>query len=140
MQINFKISSKAKRFFAAFIDEILLSLIFYISFFEQLQNKNIKELVELFATHYIGYYSLLQILYQTLFVWIYGGSIGKIILKIKCVNLIGQKPTLYESMIRSVTRFCGMYFLFYINFIWAYFDKLNRTLQDIISGVLVVEA
>jgi len=128
----------SRRGFAFFIDEFIVSILFYIIYANSFLNATsinvIIELVDMLFMQVI----LLKIIYQTFFVWMYGATPGKMLLKIKIV-FIGdfEKPNLTYSFLRAVIRiFSEM--IFYLGFLWAVFDSVNQAWHDKIAKTVVV--
>ncbi|RDU66378.1 hypothetical protein CQA53_03945 [Helicobacter didelphidarum] len=80
----------------------------------------------------------LEIIYNFLFVYRYGATLGQIILKIKVVNAQNfDKPSLHICMKRSILKYLfGTALL--IGFIPAFIDKFARTFYDKMSKTIVV--
>ena len=71
-----------RRAVAFFIDEMLLSFLFIIALWESFATAtNTEEIINL-TNSFVLEYMALKIIYQTFFVFQYGASIGKIIMKI----------------------------------------------------------
>ncbi len=132
------LSTIIRRGFAFFIDEFIVSILFYIiyanRFFNATSVNAIIELVDMLFVQVI----LLKIIYQTFFVWMYGATPGKMLLKIKIVFIEDfEKPNLTYSFLRAVVRiFSEM--IFYLGFLWAVFDSVNQTWHDKIAKTVVV--
>lgn len=78
-----------------------------------------------------GYFALME--------YLYGATLGKLILDIRVTNLEGENISLFKSTIRWFGKALSESFLFFANF-WFYFDK-NRmqTLYDRFSKTIVIK-
>ena len=90
---------------------------------------------------YVPYLIVVKFLYHAIFVYFYGGSLGKLALNLRVCpaqNLSNEKITFGVSMLRSGARlFSEM--TFYIGFLLAFFTKSRQSLQDLVAKTLVVE-
>ncbi|MDD3462372.1 MAG: RDD family protein, partial [Sulfurospirillaceae bacterium] len=78
---NITLASIKSRIFAYTIDELIVSFIFMVIFMEQMPSEgNIESTINALS-NMISYVILLKIIYQTFFVWMYGATVGKIIVK-----------------------------------------------------------
>ena len=111
------ISSRAKAFI---IDDLLISLVFVVLFWEQITSSD----GELMNMLIIMNENVLQVLF----------------LKIKVIdyNTFGR-VSLMSSLIRSMIRIFSEMF-FYIGFIFGFFNDGKQTLHDKIGRTLVVNA
>lgn len=127
-----------KRIMAYTIDDILISILFVIILWEPIRSStSIEEVASIINSVWL-FMIMTQILYHTFFVWQYGASIGKIAMGIVVVesqNLI--KPRLIVALNRAIFRvISGM--VFYLGFVWAFFDPKRQTLHDKTASTLVV--
>jgi uncharacterized RDD family membrane protein YckC len=127
-----------RRSIAFFIDEMIISILFYIiyadSFAKAASLESVIELTNMLFFQVI----LLKIIYHTFFVWMYGATIGKIFLKIKVVSIDElDNPNLMSSFIRAVVRIVSE-FLLYLGFLWAFFDKARQAWHDKAAKTVVV--
>jgi len=136
---NLKIASITKRAIAMTIDDLLISFLLFIAFFDAFKNaKSLEEIIfltdRLFLFIFIAY-----TIYHWIFIALYGKTLGKMIVKIKCIDIeTFEKPTHLRSFIRSVVRNFDEMFL-YAGMIVALFDPYKRALHDIIGRCIVVE-
>ena len=127
-----------KRIMAYAIDDVLISILFVIILWEHIgSSTSIEEVASIINSVWL-FMVMTQILYHTFFVWQYGASIGKIAMGIVVVesqNLI--KPRLIVALNRAIFRvISGM--VFYLGFVWAFFDPKRQTLHDKTASTLVV--
>ncbi len=128
-----------KRVIAFFIDEVIISILFYIiyanSFNRATTSAMLIELINMLFLQVI----LLKVIYHTFFVWMYGATPGKMLLKIKIISIDGfDKPNLMSSFIRATVRIISEMF-FYIGFLWAFFDRLRQAWHDKAAKTMVVD-
>ncbi len=135
-----RLASISKRATAFFVDEFLLSLLLVISLWDAFaQVEDTLQLVAL-SQQFTYEYILLKIIYQTFFVFMYGATLGKMMMRIRVVELPNlHNPTLLSSLNRAVVRiFSEM--IFYLGFLWAFMDPLKRAWHDLTAKTLVIES
>ena len=135
-----QLASITKRATAFFLDEFLLSLLLVISLWDAFASvENTLELIALsqqFTLEYIG----LKIVYQTFFVMMYGATLGKMMMRIRIVELPDlENPSFLASLNRAVIRIISE-MLFYLGFVWAMMDPLKRAWHDLSAKTLVIES
>ena len=136
---NLKIASITKRVIAMTIDDFLISFLIFLAFFDAFKSaKTLDEMIiltdRLFLFIFIAY-----TIYHYIFIALYGKTLGKMVVKIKCVDIETlQNPSHFRAFIRSVFRnFDEMFF--YAGMMVAIFDPLNRAFHDIIGKCIVIE-
>ncbi len=132
------LASLSKRSFAFILDDILISLLFIIIFYEQISSFGNLEGAIMFIQSNIIYLLLLKIIYHTFFVGLNGMTPGKYLLKIKVVDennfeLIGYN----RAFVRAIVRTFGE-LIFYITFIPAFFTPRRQTLHDKLAKSVVI--
>lgn len=81
---------------------------------------------------------LLEIMYQGLFTFWYGASLGKILCKIQVVSIdLLDSPSFVASFLRAALRTLSQA-VYYIPFIFAFSDVLKRTLYDRAARTIVI--
>lgn len=81
---------------------------------------------------------LLEIIYQGLFTFWYGASLGKIVCKIQVVSIdLLDSPSFLASFLRAALRTLSQA-VYYIPFIFAFSDALKRTLYDRAARTIVI--
>jgi uncharacterized RDD family membrane protein YckC len=124
---------------AFIVDDLLLGIIVIIAFWNIVSTYNDVEIIIEKINDNIIYILLIKFLYHTLFTWYYGQSIGKMIVKIRVIDLdILDNPSLIYSAIRSSTRLVFEFF-FYIGFLFFFISPLKQTLHDKFGKVVVVD-
>ncbi len=129
-----------KRGMALFIDEMLLSLILIFalsdSFFDA---KTLEEMIILTNTFILEYMAM-KIFYQAFFVMQYGASIGKIVMKIRVVEVSTlQTPNVIVALNRSFIRVVSE-MLFYLGFLWGIVEPNRQAWHDKSAKTLVINA
>ena len=82
----------------------------------------------------------LKIIYHTFFVMQYAASPGKIIMKIRILELTtAADPSFFTSINRAFVRVLSE-MLFYAGFIWGLLDPAARTWHDKTAGTVIVDA
>ncbi len=106
---NLKVADRSLRILAWFIDVFLLSFIFALIHMDTLSQMSDSsgnvdyESVRAFVMAFTWQVWILKISYDTLFVWYYGSSIGKIICKIKVVSVdLFDKPSFISALLRAL--------------------------------------
>jgi len=140
--INHQIVSIGKRMSAFMIDDIVVTILLFIIFFNQLMSIDMQEplqLVSFLETNGI-YFILLRFLYHTYFTWQSGQTLGKMLVKIRVVEMqSGRIPSFQVAVLRSGFRVVSES-VFYLGYIVAYFTPLVQTLHDKLSNTVVVDA
>ncbi len=144
---KYKISSISKRASAYFIDDIIVSLFLFIIFYNQLvaiylsmqQNPTDLTAMATFLEKNTVVFLLLRVVYQTFFVWQSGMTPGKRLLKIKIIELdSGDIPSFQVAFLRATLRIISDS-IFYLGYIFAYFNPLVQTLHDKLAKTIVVD-
>lgn len=137
---NLELATIGSRVKAFVIDDILITLVFIMLYWEKFSATD--DMMALLMIMNEGVYQvlLLKFIYQGLFVWYYGATLGKIFAKIRVIdyNHFGR-VSLFSSLLRSFFRIISEMF-FYIGFILAFFNDSKQTLQDKVAKTLVVNA
>lgn len=134
-----RLASIKKRSFAFFIDEMLLSLLLILalgdSFFDA---KTVEEMI-LLTNQFVLEYMAIKVIYQAFFVMQYGASVGKLLVKIRVVEMNSlQTPNVVVALNRAVVRVLSE-MLFYLGFLWGSLDPLRQTWHDKSAKTLVVD-
>lgn len=129
-----------KRAAAFMIDEMLLSLLLVIAMSNSFSNaKNIEEIIAL-TNNVMLEYLLIKIIYQTFFVMQYGATIGKIIFKIRVIEIVTlQNPSFGCALNRAIFRIISE-MMFYLGFLWGAMDSSRQTWHDKTAKTLVINA
>ena len=137
---EFTLATIGRRSWAFFIDEVLLSFIFIAIIWNSfVQATTIEQIISL-TNSYVLEYMALKIIYQTFFVSLYGASIGKILLKIRVIEIETlQKPRPLVAFNRAVFRIISE-IIFYLGFLWGVFNPTRQTWHDFTAKTLVINA
>jgi uncharacterized RDD family membrane protein YckC len=129
-----------KRATAFFIDELLLSFLLIIALWDSFSTaQTVEEMINITNTFLLEY-MLMKIVYQAFFVMKYGASLGKIVMKIRVIEIATlQNPTIVSSINRSIFRIISETF-FYLGFLWGMMDPTKQTLHDKTARTLVIDA
>ena len=133
-------SSFSKRVYAYSIDELLVSLIIFGAFFDQFVSLNgdIMKIIQL-TNSMILYFIVLKTIYHTLFIHLYGKTIGKIVTKIRAVDIYTMdNPSLKTSFLRALLRNLDEIIL-YLGLMYALTNPFVQTLHDKFSKVVVID-
>ncbi|MCH5337105.1 MAG: RDD family protein [Campylobacter sp.] len=135
---NLKIANFSKRVVAYLIDNIILSLIVFIIFYDKLSLMDYLEIADFLGNFTTGFF-LLHLIYHTLFTFMYGASLGKMACKIMILNEeLLDKPNFFQSLGRSFFReLSGIAFM--LGFVWALGNDLCKTWHDYAARTIVVD-
>jgi uncharacterized RDD family membrane protein YckC len=139
---DLQLASLRSRALAFVIDDILVTIIVMIIFWENIfaVSQDMDAMMVLIETQLALPLIALKIVYQTFFVWYYGASVGKIVAKIRVIdaNHWGRVSFL-SSLLRSIGRVFSEMF-FYVGFLIGFFNDGKKTFHDIVGRTLVVNA
>lgn len=140
MREHLSLASLRKRAAAFGIDEILISTLLLIILWDSMQNaKTIEDVLSL-TNSFLLEYMAIKIAYQTFFTMQYGASIGKIVMKIRVIEIATlSHPRFLSAFNRSVFRVVSEV-LFYLGFGWAILDPYRRSWHDLSAKTLVIDA
>lgn len=129
-----------KRSVAFFIDEMLLSFLLIIALWDSFSGAKTTEDMIYVTNSFLIEYMLMKIFYQAFFVMQYGASIGKLVMKIRVIEISTlQNPSVISSLNRAAVRVIGES-LFYLGFLWGVFDPARQTWHDKTAKTLVINA
>jgi uncharacterized RDD family membrane protein YckC len=113
--------------------------LFAIIVWDQLQAIKTPEEMMAYSRSLFVYIMSVKIIYQTIFVYMYGASLGKMAVKIRVIEseYLGL-PTLMQSFIRAVMRIISE-IIFYFGYVVAIFSPIRLTWQDRVATTLVVD-
>lgn len=135
-----QLATMRSRAFAYVIDDLLVTAIIILIFWENISalSHDMDAMMYLMKTDLVMPLILLKIVYQTFFVWYYGASIGKIIAKIRVIDVNSWgRVSLFSAFLRSFGRIFSEMF-FYIGFLIGFFNDGRKTFHDITGRTLVV--
>ncbi len=134
-----KLTSISKRSFAFLIDDLIVSLLVFIIFYDSIASaKDVREIIFLVNNAFLHIISI-KILYHTFFVWHYGATMGKMFFKMRVVDEKNfLKPDFFHSFLRAVVRIVSES-LFYLGFLWGVFMETRQTWHDKLAKTLVID-
>ena len=139
---NLQLASMRSRALAYVIDDFLVTIIIMMIFWEDIisVSQDMDALMYLLKAELAFPLIMLKVIYQTFFVWYYGATIGKIVVKIRVIdaNKWGR-VSIISSFLRAVGRIFSEMF-FYIGFLIGFFNNGRKTFHDITGKTLVVNA
>lgn len=137
---HLELSSIRQRAAAFGIDELLLSVIMMIILWDAMAKAQTLESMISITNSFLLEYMAIKIIYQTFFTMQYGASLGKIIMKIRVIELTTlSNPSFLSAFNRSVFRVVSE-ILFYLGFVWAMLDPYRRSWHDRTGRTLVINA
>lgn len=140
MREGLELSSLRKRAAAFGIDEVLLATLLMIILWDSMQSAQTMEEILALTNNFLLEYMGIKIIYQTFFMMQYGASIGKIVMKIRVIEISTlSHPRFLSAFNRSVFRIVSEA-LFYLGFAWAFLDPYRRSWHDLSARTLVVDA
>ena len=137
---NLTLASISKRTTAFVIDELLLSLLVIIALWDKFENAtDMQELIYV-TNSFVLQYMFLKIVYQAFFTMQYGASIGKLMMKIKVIEIRTlSNPNVLSSLNRAIFRVVSEMF-FYLGFLWGMMQASRQTWHDKTAKTLVINA
>ena len=137
---HLNLASIRQRIAAFGIDEVLLSLILIIILWDSISLAHTLEEKIAVINSFLLEYMIIKIMYQTFFTMQYGASIGKIVMKIRVIEIKTlSNPRFLSAFNRSIFRIISEA-LFYLGFIWAMMDPYRRSWHDRTAKTLVINA
>jgi uncharacterized RDD family membrane protein YckC len=132
------IAPVSKRVLAFVLDKLLLALIVFAAMGGRFEGKDLQGVVAA-LNQAIVFTTVVEICYQAIFTKLYGATIGKMLLKIRVVDMeLLDNPGWRYSFLRAAVRFLGET-LFYLGFLWAFFDKYRQGWHDKAAKTLVLD-
>ncbi len=132
------LATNRSRAVAFVIDDILITLVAIVVLWDNLAGLQNEAMIVLVQEN-LYKIIFIKFVYHALFVWYYGATIGKIIMKIRVIDFKTYKNiTLLKSVTRSVGRVISEFY-FYIGFTIAFFTASRQTFHDKLSKTLVVK-
>ena len=129
-----------KRAMAFFIDEMLLSFLLIFALWDSFTAAKTMEDVIVITNTFVLEYMFMKIVYQAFFVMQYGATIGKIMMKIRVIDIQTlSNPNVMVSLNRAIFRVISE-MLFYLGFLWGMMNPNRQTWHDLTAKTLVVNA
>ena len=135
-----RIATIKKRAVATLIDELLLSFLLIIILWDSLNQVETLEEIIMLTNAFVLEFMAMKIIYQTFFTMQYGATLGKIVMKIRIIELstLGT-PMILSAFNRAVFRVVSE-MIFYLGFLWGMMDPLRQTWHDKTARTVVVDA
>lgn len=132
------LASIKARSVAFLIDELLLSFLLIFSLWGSFSEaNNVEEMINL-TNMFVLEYMAIKIMYQAFFTMKYGASIGKIVMKIRVIEISTlQNPNVLSSLNRAIFRVVSE-IVFYLGFLWGLMDPSRQTWHDKTARTLVI--
>lgn len=129
-----------KRAVATLIDEFLLSFLLIIVLWDSFNQTETLEDMIMLTNAFVFEFMAIKIVYQAFFTWQYGATLGKIVMKIRIVELSTlDSPTLAAAFNRAIFRIISE-MIFYLGFLWGVLDPLRQTWHDKTARTVVIDA
>ena len=129
-----------KRAMAFFIDEMLLSLLLIVALWDSFSTAKTMEDIIYTTNLFVLEYMMMKIIYQAFFVMQYGASIGKIVMKIRVIDINTlDNPNVLISLNRAIFRVISE-LIFYLGFLWGLLDPSRQTWHDKTAKTFVINA
>ena len=139
---NLQLASMRSRALAYVIDDLLVTIIIIMIFWESISalSHDMDAMMYLLKAELVTPLIFLKVIYHTFFVWYYGATVGKIVVKIRIIdaNQWGR-ISIFSSFLRAVGRIFSEMF-FYVGFLIGFFNDGRKTFHDITGRTLVVNA
>ena len=135
---DIKLATTRNRTLAFVIDDLIISLFMMAIFWDSIVNaSSIEETIMVINQAFFEIMAL-KVIYHTFFIWKYGQTIGKIVVKIRVIQIDTiDNPNLLISINRAIFRVVSEIF-FYVGFILAFFDVYKQSLHDKTAKTLVI--
>ncbi len=135
---DIKLATTRNRALAFVIDDLIISLFMMAIFWDSIVNaSSIEETIMVINQAFFEIMAL-KVIYHTFFIWKYGQTIGKIVVKIRVIQINTiDNPNLLISINRAIFRVVSEIF-FYVGFILAFFDVYKQSLHDKTAKTLVI--
>ncbi len=129
-----------KRAIAFFVDEMLLSFLLIIALWDSFATaQTMEEMISLTNTFVLEYMAM-KIIYQAFFTMQYGATLGKMLMKIRVIEIKTlDNPNVISSLNRAIFRVISE-MLFYLGFLWGMMSQTRQTWHDYTAKTLVVNA
>ncbi len=125
-----KLASIKSRFFAFMIDYFLIFIIVYAIYFDALDGvEDIESMIIIITDATIKGF-IIKFIYESFFVFYYSATVGKILMKIRILNIDSfDDLSLTQSIGRSGIKILNEY-IFYFGCMFAFIGELKQTLHD----------
>lgn len=129
-----------KRIWSFVIDDLVVSMLVFVIFYEQLIHLTNMEALSGFMNNNFFIIVSVKLIYHWFFVWQSGMTMGNLALKIRVVDEnSGNLLLWHQALIRSALRLLSEA-AFYLGFLVAFFSPKAQTMHDKFSNAVVVNA
>ncbi|OCX43498.1 RDD family protein [Campylobacter ornithocola] len=134
-----KIASFKKRFLAYIVDSFVILAIVSVILFDKINSMQTYDEIHNILMRFAGGILILQFVYHSLFTYLYGATLGKMLLKIMVIDQeLLDKPNLIQSVLRaSVRQVSDM--LYGLGFAWALSNIVLKTWHDYVAKTVVID-
>ena len=137
---NLTLASIKKRSLAFFVDEMLLSFLLIFALWDSFSNAATTEEIIILTNSFVLEYMMMKIIYQGFFVMQYGATLGKLLMKIKIIEIKTlDNPNVIVSLNRAIFRVISE-MIFYLGFLWGILNPSRQAWHDLTAKTLVVNA
>ncbi|MBU3014813.1 RDD family protein [Poseidonibacter lekithochrous] len=139
---DLQLASLRSRATAFVIDDLLVTAIILIIFWENIMavSHDVNAMMFFMKTDLVMPLIFLKFVYQALFTWYYGATVGKIVTKIKVIDANNWgRVSIFSAILRSIGRIFSEMF-FYVGFLIGFFNDGRKTFHDFTGKTLVVNA
>lgn len=129
-----------KRAFATLIDELLLSFLLLVVLWDSFNQTETLEDMIMLTNAFVFEFMAIKIVYQAFFTWQYGATLGKIVLKIRVIEVSTlDTPTFTAALNRAIFRIISE-MIFYLGYLWGILDPVRQTWHDKTARTVVIDA
>lgn len=129
-----------KRAFATLIDEVLLSFLLLVVLWDSFNQTETLEDMIMLTNAFVFEFMAIKIVYQAFFIWNYGATLGKILLKIRVIEVSTlDTPTFTAALNRAIFRIISE-MVFYLGYLWGTLDPVRQTWHDKTARTVVIDA
>ena len=133
-----QLASNFHRFISFLIDEFLITILFWIIFYDDLREiSQNSALISDFVKDKIYFYNALMTMYQIFFIHKYSTTLGKMALKLEIIAENGEKISASQIWLCSFVRLISGNFL-YLGFVLALFTQKRQTLHDYFAKTIII--
>ncbi|PHR55376.1 MAG: hypothetical protein COA44_10890 [Arcobacter sp.] len=133
------LAPKLKRLYAFMIDELILSVIWLSIMWDKFSGIETTEAQIELVNSFLIEFMLLKLIYHTFFLMQYAASPGKMIMKIRVLELRSASfPSFFTALNRAFFRGLSEV-LFYAGFIWGLLDPASQTWHDKTARTIVID-
>jgi len=137
---NLTLASTKKRAMAFFVDEMLLSFGLIFALWDAFMSAGSTEEIIVLTNSFVLEYMMMKIIYHGFFVMQYGATLGKLLMKIKVIELKTlDNPNVLVSLNRAIFRVISELVLS-LGFLWGMLNPSRQAWHDLTAKTLVVDA